>query len=161
MQGGADVYSPFWASPVRVIVAATVIVAIVVARIFITRLLRKLALRAQRKATEAAQLKDPQLLDQTLTQLTNLYNAYTRHELSAAAAVEQASALVRETYDHVMNHHTRYQAHYEIAARRLVAMSELVAHSYTVEFVDSEQSAADKAVEAVFAKAKGVVESCR
>lgn len=161
MQNIADMYPPFWMSPVRVIVVIVVIAAVIAIRVFVMRLLQKLALRIQRKAAEAARLKDPQVLNQALAQLANLYNAYMRREISAAAAVEQASALVRETYDHVMNHRTRYQARYEIAARRLAAMGELVAHSYTVEFTDDKQPVADEVVEAIFTKAKGVIESCR
>lgn len=163
MQGGVSVYPPFWMSPMRVVIVIVVIIVIIGGNFLINRLLRNLALQAQRKLTKAAQHKDPNLLDQTLVQLTNLYNAYTRRELAAAAVTEQMSALVRETYDQVMNHRTRYQARYEIAARRLAAMSDLVAHSYPVEFTDNsnEQTVADEAVAAIFAKAKGVIESCR
>lgn len=162
MQGGVNVYPPFWVSPVRVIVVVGCIIAIVAGNILVRNMLRNLALRAQRKLTEAAQRKDPGLLDQALVQLTNLYNAYTRRELAAAATAEQMSAIVREAYDQAMNHRTRYQARYEMAARRLAAMSELVAHSYPVEFADDgKQVAADEAIATIFAKAKEVIESCR
>ncbi len=161
MQSGIEMYPPFWMTPIRVFAVVAIIIFLVLAKVAIAQLLRQAALRAQRQATARAAAKDPQLLAEALKQLSNLYNAYLRRELSAALAVEQASALVRETYDQVMNHRTRYQAHFEIAARKLVTLSELVARAYPVEFSDSKHPIPEQAVETIFTKAKEVIESCR
>ena len=161
MHADTNVYPPFWMSPLRLIIVCSAIVAVLTIRFLAKRALRRLALRLQRKASEQAQAKDPKLVAHALEQLDNLYAAYGRQELSASVAVEQASALVRETYDTVMNHRTRYQAHYEIASRRLETLSQLVQRSYPVEFAATEHVIAPEAVSAIFADAKKVLESCR
>ncbi len=161
MLADANIYPPFMMSPVRLLVVIGIGTFIILGRFLIRRLLARLAMRVQRKVVQAAQTKDPQILAKALEQLDSLYAAYMRRELSAAAAVEQASSLVREVYDTIMNHQTRYQARYEIAARGLQKLSELVQHAYPVEFTDSKHAIPDEAVAAIFAKAKEVIESCR
>lgn len=161
MQNVTDVYPPFWVSPWRLVGVVSFVVLVIACRAIIKRLLRYWALQTQRRVTKEAQTKDPQLLDNALRQLNNLHNAYMRREISADHAVEQASSLVRETYDQVMNHRTRYQARYEVAARRLAHVEELIAKSYPVEFAKTTGVVSDDAVIEVFAKAEEVVESCR
>lgn len=161
MRSVTDVYPPFWISPLRLIVVVALFVMLIVARLLVKRLLTRLALRAQRHAAAQALVKDPHILDTAIGQLNNLYGAYTRREISAAAAVEQASALVREAYDNVMNHSTRFQARYEIAARRLVHVEALITKTYPIEFVTRNDPQLDAAVVDVFAKAEEVIESCR
>ena len=161
MLADANVYPPFMMSPVRLLIVLGVIAVSIMGRFLTRRVLARLAIRAQRNVVQAAQTKDPQLLAGALQQLDSLYAAYMRREMSAAVAVEQASSLVREVYDIIMNHQTRYQARYEISARGLQKLSDLVQHAYPVEFTDSKHAIPDEAVAAIFAKAKEVVESCR
>lgn len=161
MQNVTDVYPPFWISWWRLAAVIAVIVLIVGGRVVIKHVLRYMALQSQRRLTQQAQTKDPHVLDNALAQLTSLHDAYMRRELSADSAAEQASLLVREVYDNVMNHQTRFQARYEIAARRLERVEQLVAKTYPVEFAKTTGQVTDAAVLEVFTKAKEVIESCR
>ncbi|MCA9330633.1 hypothetical protein KC957_01175 [Candidatus Saccharibacteria bacterium] len=161
MQGGVDVSAPFWISPLRLVVVLLFIIALVAARFFIRRQLKNAALRRQRKEAERAQRKDPRRIDDAIAQLHSVYAAYQRQELSAAVAVEQASAVVRETFDEVMNHRTRYQAHYEIANRRLENLAALIAQAYPVQFVGTDHLVSPEAVKHIFDTAEGVLSSCR
>lgn len=161
MFADANLYPPFWMSPLRLVVVLAVMAGAFGVRILTKRLLRWLALREQRKLTQQVERKDPKLVASSLQQLANLYAAYERRELSASVAVEQASALVRETYDTMMNHKTRYQARYEIAARRLEKLGDLVKHSYPVEFAGTDHEIPREAVSVIFSMAREVLESCR
>lgn len=161
MRDVVDVYPPFRMPALYLILIVSIVVLVVATRFGIRKLLQHLAIRRQQQAVADAQRKDPQLIDQAIRQLDSVHQAFRRKELSAAHAVEQASALVRETYDAVMNHRTRYQAQYEIASRRLEHLADLVYHAYPVEFADTVHAIPDEAVEQIFTKAKGVLESCR
>lgn len=161
MQSGINMYPPFLLSPWRLTAIVGIIIVVIAGKFLIKRWLKHLALQTQRRVTREAQTKDPKLLDNALTQLANLHNAYMRRELSADSAVEQASILVRETYDQIMNHRTRYQARYEVAARQLQHVEQLMTKTYPVEFAKTSGVVADAAVIEVFAKAEEVIESCR
>jgi hypothetical protein len=161
MQGGADIYGPIWLPVGRFGALCLIIVGILVGRWVLVRYLQKLALKRQQLAVSRAQTKDTSKIDQTLSQLEALRAAYLRGELSASGAAEQASALVRELYDSLMNHQTRYQARYEIASRRLEKLATLISSTYPVEFASTHNQIAQEAVEHMFAQAKEVVESCR
>lgn len=161
MPNGVDVLPPFWLSPIRLIVMIAIILGLGITRILVRRLLKDAALRQQRRVAELAQRKDPRRIDAALEQLRSVYAAYERQELSAAAAVEQASAIVRETFDDVMNHNTRYQAHYEIASRRLDNLAALVSQAYPVQFVGTAHQVAPESVQHIFASAEEVLAACR
>lgn len=161
MQNGVDIYPPFWLPPWRFVALAGGILIVLIARYALIRLLRKRALRHQQRAVAQAQTKDSRLVDQALQQLDQLKAAYLRGELSASGAAEQASAVVRETYDTMMNHRTRYQAHYEIASRKLEKLTELIRNIYPVEFAHTTHQIPTQAVERIFVLSREVVEACR
>jgi hypothetical protein len=161
MQNGADIFPPLWLPPGRLLVVIASILFLIAARIAVIKYLQSLAFKRQRQAVAKAQAKDVGLIDGALSQIDALRAAYMRGELSAAAAAEQTSAVVRETYDAMMNHQTRYQARYEIASRRLEQLAELIHSTYSVEFAHTSHQISPEAVEHMFAQAKGVLQSCR
>jgi len=161
MLAAIDIYPPF-SMPYIWLCITLGIIALIVGGHFVVRwLLRHAALKRQQRAAIKLSQKDPELVSHALSQLENLKNAYQRNELSPDAAAEQVSALVRETYDQAMNHRTRYQAKYEIAARNLSHVAKVTEHAYPVEFSKVTHELAPAAVESLFAKAKETIEQCR
>ncbi len=161
MQNGVDIYPPAWLPVWRFAAILGLLVIVLAGRQVLIRMLRNRALKHQRRAQAQAQNKDARLVDQALQQLEQLQAAYARGELSAAGAAEQASAVVRETYDAMMNHRTRYQAQYEIASRKLEKLSELLRNTYPVEFANAAHQIPPEAVNRIFALSKEVVQACR
>jgi hypothetical protein len=159
MQNGTDIYPPFSLSARYIFIYVIFIFLIIGLLFLLKKLLLTIAIRTQQRALHP--IKNTALLEQALQQLSYIYQQYNSHAISPQVATTQASLLVRQTFDELMNHQTRFEARYEVALRRLEKLEALLAAGYPVEFVENAQFASPEHEQTFFTLAKEVLELCR
>lgn len=159
MQNVVDIYPNFTVSARWALLAVLTVFLILALRLFGARLSRIFAMRTQARMATLSKVGKDDRINDALERLERLKQAYQSGRSDAAQTAEQVSVLVRETFDYVMNHRTRYQARYEVAARKLTRLDDVMSLSYPSEFGSSDDPVSLDM--AVFDIAKEVLESCR
>ena len=117
----------------------------------------KLALRAQRRLATLDKPHKAMIIARALQQIQELKAAVEAGRLTPDVGAERVSLVARSAFDAIMNHHTSFQAKYEVAARELHTMLAMLDVSYPAEFAPSPPTGH---FNAVCEQAVKVVQSC-
>lgn len=153
-----NIYPPVLVTPWWMIASIASLVGIVVGYYLVRWIRVRLALKRQQKLLAINKPHKAEIINRALQELARIRQEVTAGTLPAHQGAQQVSLTVRAAFDAVMNHQTQYSAKYEVAARSLRVMTELLTEAYPAEFAGRRPDAA--AFERVYNQAVKVVQSC-
>jgi hypothetical protein len=153
-----NIYPPVLVSMWWMITAITVLIG-AVAGYYVVRWLRvRLALKRQQKLLLVAKPHKAEIISRALQELAHIRQEVAAGTLPAHQGAQQLSLTARTAFDAIMNHATQFSAKYEVAARSLRAMTEMLDEAYPAEFAVGRPDAG--AFDKVYNQAVKVVQSC-
>ncbi len=162
LRDGAEIYDPVSMSHVAAFSAFTITVLGVCSYFVVRYLRRQIAMRRQDELLRKQIPNQHAIIDTAIAQLQVILQQVHQAELSIDNGAHQASYILRDAFDKVMNHRTVFQSMDEVTARNLSGVSNSLSGAYPMEF-DLKTAKATSAAEfgALIGIASEVLRACK
>lgn len=158
MQNSNDIYPLFWNNIYYIIIPTVLILIFVIAKIFGSKLIKRLTIQNQKKIVKKIYENRPKIINATIEKINIIQNEYHQGKITAPIAAERLSTVVRAGFDELMNHKTLSSSKQEIININLKSIASIATAVYPAEFSNNPNH--KMLNDATFEESKEAIKAC-
>ena len=158
MQNSNNIYPLFWNNIYYLIVPLLLIIVLILAKLFGSKLIKKINIKNQKKIVKKIYENKLKIISNTIEKINVIQTEYNQGKTTTPEAAERLSNVVRTGFDELMNHNTLSSSKQEIINLNLKSIANISNSVYPAEFSNNQHHKVLN--DNIFEESKEAIKAC-